>query len=76
MKRTPQSASGRVGGCKIDPDIAACPRGSRISSSRRSSISRSKWSLRSSMLAPGIGPTPPVMTRSGMPSVWESTAAK
>ena len=35
----------------------------------------SKWSLRSSIVAPGIGPTPPVTTRVGMPSVCESTAA-
>ena len=76
MKSTPQSASGRVGGCRIAPDIAACPRGSRISSRRRSSRSASKCSLRSSIVAPGSGPTPPVMTRVGMPSVWESTAAK
>ena len=76
MKITPQSASGRVGGCRIAPDIAPWPRGSRISSSRSSSMCSSKWSLRSSALAPGIVPTPPVMTRVGIPSVWESTAAK
>ena len=38
MKSTPQSASARVGGCRIAPDIAPWPRGSRISSSRRSSM--------------------------------------
>ena len=38
MKSTPQSASGRVGGCRIAPDIAPWPRGSRISSSRSSSM--------------------------------------
>ena len=76
MKRTPQSASGRVEGCRIAPDIAPWPRGSRISSSRSSSIDCSKWSLRSSIVAPGTGPTPPVTTRVGIPSVWESTAAK
>ena len=76
MNSTPQSASARVGGCRIAPDIAPWPRGSRISSRRRSSSSASKCSLRSSMLAPGIGPTPPVITRVGMPSVCESTAAK
>ena len=37
MNSTPQSASGRVGGWRIAPDIAPWPRGSRISSSRRSS---------------------------------------
>jgi hypothetical protein len=26
------------------------------------------------MVLPGITPTPPVMTRVGIPSVWESTA--
>ena len=76
MKSTPQSASSRVGGCRIAPDIAACPRGSRMSSRRRSSRSASKRSLRSSIVAPGSGPTPPVMTRVGMPSVCESTAAR
>ena len=76
MKSTPQSASGRVGGCRIAPDIAPWPRGSRISSSRRSSMCCSKCSLRSSIVAPGTGPTPPVMTRVGIPSVWESTEAK
>ena len=76
MKSTPQSASSRVGGWRIAPDIAECPRGSRISRSRRSSSSRSKCSLRSSIVAPGIVPTPPVTTRVGIPSVWESTAAR
>ncbi|GAA3429228.1 hypothetical protein GCM10018953_64120 [Streptosporangium nondiastaticum] len=28
------------------------------------------------MVAPGMTPTPPVTTRVGMPSVWESTAWK
>jgi hypothetical protein len=76
MNSTPQSASSRVGGCRIAPDMAEWPRGSRISRSRRSSISASKCSLRSSIVAPGIGPTPPVTTRVGIPSVWESTAAR
>ena len=75
MNSTPQSASSRVGGCRIAPDIAAWPRGSRISSSRRSSISASKCSLRSSIVAPGIGSTPAVTTRVGIPSVCESTAS-
>ena len=76
MKSTPQSASWRSGRLQDRADIAPWPRGSRISSSRSSSSSASKWSLRSSIVAPGIGPTPPVMTRVGIPSVWESTAAK
>ena len=76
MNSTPQSASGRVGGCRIAPLIAPCPRGSRISSSRTSSMLSSNHSLRSSIVAPGSIGTPPVMTRVGMPSVWESTAAK
>ena len=33
-----------------------------------------KYRRRSYMVAPGITPTPPVITRVGMPSVWESTA--
>jgi hypothetical protein len=76
MNSTPQSASSRVGGWRIAPDIAACPRGSFISSSRTWSRCCSKYSLRSSIDAPGITGTPPVMTRVGMPSVCESTAAK
>ncbi len=28
------------------------------------------------MVSPGMVPMPPVMTRVGMPSVWESTAWK
>jgi len=73
---TPQSASGRVAGCRNAPDIAEWPRGSRISSSRRSSRWRSKYSRRSCIESPGSGPRPPVITRVGIPSVWESTAAK
>lgn len=33
-----------------------------------------KWSRFSAMVAPGTTPTPPVITRVGMPSVCESTA--
>ena len=33
-----------------------------------------KYRRRSAIVAPGIGPTPPVTTRVGMPSVCESTA--
>jgi hypothetical protein len=33
-------------------------------------------SRRSAIVAPGIAPTPPGITRVGMPSVWESTALK
>ncbi len=35
-----------------------------------------KCSRRSAMVVPGITPTPPVITRVGMPSVCESTAWK
>ena len=73
---TPQSASGRVGGCRNAPDIAEWPRGSRINRSRRSSRCSSKYSRRSCIVAPGTGPSPPVITRVGIPSVCESTAAK
>ena len=45
MNSTPQSASWRVGGWRIAPDIAACPRGSCMSRSRRSSICASKSQL-------------------------------
>ena len=76
MKITPKSASSREGGWRIAPDMAPCPRGSNISSRRSPSSSRSNLSLRSSIVAPGTTPTPPVMTRVGMPSVWESTAWK
>ncbi|GAA2862695.1 hypothetical protein GCM10010517_21720 [Streptosporangium fragile] len=40
------------------------------------SISARKCSRRSAMVEPGMTPTPPVITRVGMPSVWESTAWK
>src|SRR5689334_12631508 len=54
--------------------MAACPRGSFISSCRRPSMCSMKCSRRSFMVAPGMVPTPPVTTRVGMPSVCESTA--
>ena len=76
MKSTPKSASGRVGGCRIAPDIAEWPRGSNMSSVRSSSMRSRKYARRSAMLAPGITPMPPVITRVGIPSVWESTAWK
>ena len=76
MNSTPQSASSRVGGWRIAPDIAPCPRGSCISSRRTSSSSVSKCSLRSSIVSPGSAGIPPVITRVGMPSVCESTAEK
>ena len=76
MNSTPKSASGWVGGCRIAPDMAPWPRGSRISSWRSSSWLDSNQSLRSSIVAPGSVATPPVITRVGMPSVCESTAEK
>ncbi|GAA4836129.1 hypothetical protein GCM10025787_15090 [Saccharopolyspora rosea] len=33
-----------------------------------------KYRRRCAMLSPGTGPTPPVTTLVGIPSVWESTA--
>ena len=53
MNSTPQSASARVGGCRNAPDIAAWPRGSRISIRRRSSRCSSKYSRRSCIDRPG-----------------------
>ncbi len=38
MNSTPKSQSGRVGGCRIAPDIAEWPRGSHINSVRSPSI--------------------------------------
>ena len=72
---TPQSASSRHGVCRIAPDMAPWPRGSFMSIWRISSCSRSKRSLRSSIVSPGNWPTPSTMTRVGIPSVWESTAS-
>ena len=74
MKSTPKSASGRVGGCRMLPLIDPCPRGSYMSNVRRSSELSMNHCRRSAMVAPGMTPTPPVTTRVGMPSVWESTA--
>src|SRR5699024_4686631 len=56
------------------PDIDACPRGSYISSVRRSSLLSRNHCRRSAIVAPGSTPTPPVITRVGIPSVWQSTA--
>src|SRR4051794_1662118 len=56
--------------------MALWPRGSYISNVRRSSWCSRKWRRRSIIVAPGITPTPPTMTRVGMPSVCESTAWK
>ena len=42
MNTTPQSASGRVGGCRMAPLIAPCPRGSNMSSRRTSSMAATK----------------------------------
>ena len=74
MKSTPQSASGSIGGSRIAPDMAACPRGSHISSVRMWSRLRVKYSRRSSIVGPGIPGSPPSTTRVAIPSVWESTA--
>ncbi len=74
MYSTPKSASGRVGGWRIAPLIAACPRGSSTRKRRNSSRCSMAYWRRSAMVAPGIGATPPVTTRVGMPSVCESTA--
>src|SRR5690606_23974993 len=52
------------------------PRGSYISSVRRSSRLAMKYSRFCAMVSPGTTPTPPVMTRVGMPSVCESTACR
>ena len=55
MNSTPQSASGRVGGCRIAPLIAAWPRGSYMSSVRRSSLFSRNQRRRSNIVSPGIG---------------------
>src|SRR5690625_6590039 len=58
------------------PDIEACPRGSYMSMVRRSSaLSRNHW-RRWNMVWPGRTPTPPVMTRVGIPSVCEATPCR
>jgi hypothetical protein len=38
MNSTPKSASGRVGGCRMLPDIDAWPRGSHMRKVRRWSV--------------------------------------
>src|SRR3954470_386478 len=58
------------------PLIAPCPRGSYISRVRRGARFAAEGAGLWDMVAPGITPTPPVMTRVGIPSVWESTAWK
>ena len=76
MKITPQSASGARRGLQDRPRHRAVA--ARLAHQQLAQLVHlvSKWSLRSSIVAPGIGPMPPVMTRVGIPSVWESTAAK
>lgn len=74
MNSTPKSASGRVGGWRMAPDMAPCPRGSHMSRVRSPSRCAMNRCRRSAIVAPGRTPTPPVMTRVGMPSVCESTA--
>ena len=56
-------AVARVGGCRIAPLIAACPRGSFMSSFRRSSRCSMKCSRLSFIVAPGMTPNPPVNIR-------------
>ncbi|GHI25840.1 hypothetical protein Shyd_72110 [Streptomyces hydrogenans] len=65
---------GTGGGLEDGTAHAAWPRGSYMSRVRKESRCSMKCSRFSAMVAPGITPTPPVMTRVGMPSVWESTA--
>ena len=76
MKSTPKSASGRVGGCRIAPDIAEWP--ARLVHQQGAQMVHVLHEVRrrSAMVAPGITPTPPVITRVGMPSVCESTACR
>jgi hypothetical protein len=73
MNSTPTSASGRVEGWRMAPDMAAWPRGSYIRRVRMWSPCFMNHSRRSAMDEPGMVPTPPVTTRVGMPSVWLST---
>ena len=75
MYSTPKSASARVGGCRIAPLIAECPRGSFISNMPQvvQVLDEVQRAARPSS-RPGCTPTPPVMTRVGIPSVCESTA--
>lgn len=70
---TPQSASGRVGFCKIAPLMALCPRGSNINHWRQKSMCSMKCRRFSNIVAPGISPMPEVTTRVGIPSVCVST---
>ena len=66
-------AEGVLGGCRIAPDSHPWPRGSHMRKVRRSSEFSMNHSRRSAMDSPGNGPTPPVTTRTGSPSVWAST---
>ena len=66
-------ASAAAGSRRTSPRGRAA-RASAAGAGRR--CSASKCSLRSSIVSPGSGATPPVTTRVGIPSVWESTAAR
>src|SRR5215217_1454039 len=72
--RTPRSTPGTVGGRSTAATITVCPRGSKTSILRRWSNLSLTYRCFSNMVSPGTGAKPPVMTRVGMPSVWESTA--
>src|SRR5262245_60170922 len=56
--------------------MAACPRGSFMSNCLTPSRCSRNHRRRSFMVAPGIVPMPPGITRVGMPLVWESTACR
>ena len=76
MIRKPASASGCADGSTTSSDSGADPRGSKSSSRRSSSPSRSRWRIFSSIVVPGTSSTPPTTIRLGSPSAWASTQCR
>ncbi len=69
-KSTPRSPSALVGSVTKQPYMSAWPRGSFTSRARTRSSRSCAYRRFSRIVAPGIGPTPPVTIRNGSPAVW------
>ena len=73
MMMKPASQSGRVAGTTRFAWQATLPRGSRSSSRRSASPSRSSACICSKTVAPGGGRTPPTTTLPISPPAWQPT---
>src|SRR5207302_1844343 len=73
MTMSPTSARGSHGGRTRFIETTTPPRGSKRSICLRSSALVSRYFIRSNMVSPGGGITPPTITRPTSPSAWAST---